>query len=53
MEFMGQQVQEVTCEIVVTRADGTVEDLGVVSRTIYEQSSLSERVWRRVKTWLT
>ena len=40
MEAELPQVQEVTCEIVVTWADGTVEDLGVVSRTVYEKETL-------------
>lgn len=38
---------EVTIEAKVTRADGTVENLGVVSRTKVENKSLLKRLFNK------
>lgn len=38
---------EVTIEAVVTRADGTKENLGVVSRTKVEKTPLLKRLFKK------
>jgi len=40
---------EVTIEAVVTRADGTKENLGVVSRSKVENKSLLKRLFNKKK----
>lgn len=42
-----QSIKSITVEAVVTRADGTVEDLGVIS---YWHKNPLIRFWRRLRT---
>lgn len=46
------QPKQITWEVVVTRADGTVEDLGVVA--YYNRNPLKRWAWalkKKAKTW--
>jgi hypothetical protein len=44
-----EQRFDVTWSAVITRADGTVEDLGVVAQTVAPRRSLWERIRKIVK----
>lgn len=43
------KVKEMTLSAVITRADGTVEDLGAIQ---YWHSNPLKRLFWRIKTWL-
>ena len=44
------KIGEFVIEAKVIRADGTVEDLGVIARP---KTNIFVRIIRRIKTWLT
>lgn len=43
------KVKEMTLSAIITRADGTVEDLGAIQ---YWHSNPLKRLFWRIKTWL-
>lgn len=49
MDFMETEgrLEHAELQIVVTRADGTVEDLGVVAEYQYEHNRL-KRIWQQI-----
>jgi len=51
MEFDATQVSEATIEAVVIRADGTIEDLGVISSYTRPAPSRWRALLRRIASW--